>query len=298
MQTHKTRRLGFTLVELVAVSAAVSLLGAQLFDAILQSREAARRSECKNNLKQLGLALHNYHDVTNKLAPGWIGADQNPDEPHVFGLNGWGWQTMLTPYLDQAPLYNTLDFSVSVADEKHAKIVGKTMPVLRCSSDPFRKKTWALKDSEGKEIAQVGTTNYVASFGTGDFSKCEKMKPGEVCQGDGLFFHNSSIGFKDVKDGTANTLAVGERTTSEKVDQMTTWSGVFPKAKSPFARTLGTSDQALDAKEKNVSGYGSGHQGISHFLMMDGSARALKNSMDLKVFQALTTRAGGEEIPE
>src|SRR4051812_44576091 len=108
MKTHKTRRLGFTLVELVAVSAAVSLLGTQLFDAILQSREAARRSECKNNLKQLGLALHNYHDVCNKLAPGWIGGDQNPNEPHVFGLNGWGWQTMLTPFLDEAPLYNTL----------------------------------------------------------------------------------------------------------------------------------------------------------------------------------------------
>ncbi|MDB5335239.1 MAG: xcpT 9 [Planctomycetaceae bacterium] len=298
MRSHKTRRSGFTLVELVAVAGAVSLMGTQIFDAILQAREASNRSQCKNNLKQIGLALHNYHDTFVKLPPGWIGGDANPKQPNVFGLNGWGWQAMITPFVDQAPLYNKINFNASVADPANAAAVGKTFPILRCPSDPFNKKTWTIKDADGKDIAPVATANYVASFGTSDFSKCEKMKPGEVCEGDGLFYHNSALGFRDIKDGLSNTLAVGERSTSEKMNRMTTWSGVFPTAKSPFARILGTSDQALDAKEKNASGYGSAHKGISQFLIMDGSIRVLKTDTDLKVFQALTTRAGGEEIPQ
>ena len=146
-------------------------------------------------------------------------------------------------------------------------------------------------------MADVGTSNYVASFGTSDFSKCEKMKPGEKCEGDGLFYHNVSVKIKDITDGLSNTLGVGERATDEKSNRLSTWTGVFPKAKSPFARILGTSDQEMNAKEKNASGYGSPHKGGAHFLLMDGAVRFIKSDLDLKVLQALTTKAGGEEIP-
>ncbi len=303
--TRKSRRSGFTLVELLVVAGAVSVMGTQLIQAITEAREAARRSQCKNNLKQFGLALHNYHDTYNGLPPGWVGADSALAQPNVFGLNGWGWNAMLSPYMDQAPMFNTIDFRKSIADPKNAEIAKKPFvsprpqsPLLRCTSDPFTKKTWMLKDAKGADVAEVATSNYVGSFGTTDFSKCEKMKPGETCAGDGLFYHNSIINFRDVTDGTSNTLAIGERAIDEKSDRMTTWSGVFPKAKSPFGRILGTSDQELNAKAKNATGYGSAHKGGAHFTLLDGSVRFISSDLDKKVFQALTTRAGGEVVDD
>ena len=298
MKPRHTRRSGFTLVELLAVAGAVSVMGTQLIGAIAEAREAARRTQCKNNLKQLALSLHNYHDVSNTLPPGWVGADSNPKQHNVFGLNGWSWQARILPFLDQGPLYNKIDSTISVTDKQHAALINKSLVYLRCPSDPYSKKQWTMKDAEGTAVAEVATANYAGLFGTGDLSKCEKMKPGEVCEGDGLFFHNSSVRFQNLKDGLSYTLGIGERTIDEKADRMTTWSGVFPKAKSPFARVLGTTEQALDAKEKNVSGFGSSHKGMSHFMHMDGSVRAYLTDTDLKVLQALTTREGGEEVPE
>ena len=124
------------------------------------------------------------------------------------------------------------------------------------------------------------------------------MKSGERCQGDGLFEHNGSLGFRDFTDGLSNTIGVGERLVAEKSDVVTTWSGVFPKAKSPFARILASSDKELKTKEPNPSGYTSAHQGGVHFMITDGSVRFIKSDLDLKTFQALTTRAGGEELPQ
>lgn len=298
MQSHKTRRSGYTLVELLAVACAVSLVGCQLVGGVSHAREAARRSQCKNNLKQIGLALHNYHDVYRKLPPGWIGVDSDLKQPNVFGVNGWGWNARLLAFLDQAPLFNKIDFSISITDQLNGSTIATVLPVLRCPSDPFSKATWTIKDASSKDLAQVATANYIASFGTSDLSQCESLKPGQVCEGDGLFLHNGALEFEEIKDGLSNTLAVGERLTSEKLDRMTTWSGVFPTAKSPFARILGTSDQTLNEKAKNVSSYDSDHQGAAQFLIMDGSIRALNSDIDLKVLQAMTTRAGGEEIPE
>ena len=294
--SRKSRRSGFTLVELLVVAGAVSVMGTQLIQAITEAREAARRSQCKNNLKQIALSLHNYHDTYNGLPPGWIGVDSETEKANVMGLNGWAWGARLLPFMDQAPLYNTLNFSASVTDPKHAQIVNKTFPTLRCPSDPFTKKVVKLKDAKGEAVAEVGPSNYPGSFGTGNLAKCEKMKPGETCTGDGIFEHNTTIKFGDIKDGLSNTLAVGERTIDEKTDRVTTWSGVFPKAKSPFSRILATSEQELNAKEKSVYGYASPHTGGAHFMIMDGVVRFIKSDLDLKVFQALTTRAGGEEI--
>src|SRR4051812_6730319 len=96
----KTFKRGFTLIELLVVIAIIAVLIALLLPAVQQAREAARRSQCKNNLKQIGLALHNYHDTANTLPPGWIG-----DPTGSNAGNRWGWGTMILPYLDQAPLY-------------------------------------------------------------------------------------------------------------------------------------------------------------------------------------------------
>ena len=298
MSFRVSRRSGFTLVELTAVLAATTLLSAQVLPAITQAREAARRSQCKNNLKQIGLALHNYHDVYNGFPVGWVGVDLESKKPDVRGMNGWGWAARITPFMDQAPLYNQIAFGARVDDEANVKLISKQIATLRCPSDPFAKKTWTIKDAKDAPLVQLATTNYVASFGTEEVAKCEKMESGETCQGDGLFYHNSMVNFKDIKDGLSLTLAVGERIGNEKVDHLSTWSGVVQRGTHPFARILGSSNAALDAKERHPSDYHSQHDKGSQFLLADGSVRFVADTLDLKVFQALTTRAGAEEIPD
>jgi prepilin-type N-terminal cleavage/methylation domain-containing protein len=296
MRSRTVRRTGFTLVELLAVSAAVSLLGTQIFPLIGQSREAARRSQCKNNLKQIGLAIHNYHDTYVGFPVGWVGVDLESKEPDVRGMNGWGWGARITPFMDQAPLFNQLNFSARVDDPENTKSIAIPIPTLRCPADPFVKKTWKITDADDKPLLDLATANYVASFGTEELSRCEGMKPGELCRGDGLFFHNSMVRIREITDGTSNTIAVGERLGDDKSDHLSTWSGVIAKGKHPFARILGSSHAALDAKDRHPSDYGSAHGKGSHFVLTDGAVRFVSSSLDLKTFQALTTKAGAEVV--
>jgi prepilin-type N-terminal cleavage/methylation domain-containing protein len=292
-----SRRSGFTLVELLAVSAVVSILGAQTFPFIQEAREAARRTQCQNNLKMIGLSMFNYHDTYVAFPMGWDGVDLKEKKQEALGVNGWGWAARLAPFMDQAGLYNTFDFKVRVDDAKNTKAIATPIVGYRCPSDPFIKKTWKIKDAKDAPLVELATTNYVASFGTDDLAKCEKMKLGEQCQGNGLFFHNSFIKLGDITDGTSNTLAVGERIGDEKTDHLSTWGGVVSKGTHPFARILGSSNAALDAKERHPSDYLSAHKGGLYFLIGDGSVRFVASKTDLKIFQALSTRAGGEEIP-
>lgn len=296
--SRSSRRRGFTLVELIVVSGMSTLLFGQLFTAIQDAREAARRSQCKNNLKQIGLALHNYHDVYGSLPMGWVGVDLEAHEPAVFGTNGWGWGGRILPFMDQAPLYNQVAFGERVDEGTNAKLLNKPIAQFRCPSDPYAKKTWMMKDEKGADVLELATANYAGSFGTGDVAKCQKLKVGEACMGDGIFYQNRGTKIADITDGTANTLAVGERVGTTKGDRFSTWSGVIAKGKDPLARILGSSDQILDAREHHAANYLSPHKGASHFLLMDGAVRFLKSDLDLKLFQALTTRAGGEELPD
>ena len=98
---------GFTLIELLVVIAIIAVLIALLLPAVQQAREAARRTQCKNNLKQIGLAIHNYHDAFNLVPPGWVGVTMG--QPDVSGINGWGWASRLLPQIDQAPLRNLIN---------------------------------------------------------------------------------------------------------------------------------------------------------------------------------------------
>src|SRR3954454_25192238 len=110
-----TVRRGFTLIELLVVIAIIAILIALLLPAVQQAREAARRTQCKNNLKQIGLALHNYHDTCNSFPPGWINTwASNPPRSNFPG-NSWGWNAMILPMMDQGNVYNQINWSVGFA---------------------------------------------------------------------------------------------------------------------------------------------------------------------------------------
>lgn len=120
-------RRGFTLIELLVVIAIIAVLIALLLPAVQQAQEAARRTQCKNNIKQLGLALHNYHDVYRTFPTGWIAVENGRHNAHE-GLNGAGWGSMILPYLDQAPLYQKFNCDYAIHDLINVPFIENVLP--------------------------------------------------------------------------------------------------------------------------------------------------------------------------
>lgn len=192
----KLRLRGFTLIELLVVIAIIAILIALLLPAVQQAREAARRTQCRNNMKQLGLALHNYHDTHNTF-PGTYGGTNAPwNTTDGGGWYGWSPMAMLLPYMDQAPLYNRADFGrywdTTTPDNR---TVNRTViPGLQCPSDTR---------SGAKPRADSGPCSYAFSAGPVSSWDVGTRKIG-------LVSFNSSIRIRDITDGTTNTIAASE----------------------------------------------------------------------------------------
>ncbi len=296
------RRSGFTLIELLVVIAIIAVLIALLLPAVQQAREAARRTQCRNNLKQVGLALHNYHDVYLVMPPGYISRFDNAGND--LGP-GWGWAAMLLPQLDQSTLYNQLNLNVGIEHPSNATARVVKLAAMRCPSDsaPDRWQTIQRNPSTGVVIApicEVASANYIGMFGT--------FEPG--VGGDGLFYRNDNLNLRDVSDGTSNTLAVGER--SFRLGEAT-WTGAVTNAvivpdssdgvgsgppEYASSLILGHSGDGYSPGEarSHVNQFYSLHTGGVHFLFADGHVRYLSTSLDYGVYQALTTRANNEPV--
>ncbi len=198
------RKRGFTLIELLVVIAIIAILVALLLPAVQSAREAARRSQCKNNLKQLGLALHNYHETVGMLPRYIMG-------PQIDGAAGNGWRSygahaMLLPYMDQATLYDTT-ISRAIDENRRASNDGANsadqaygldqvrLPSLECPSDPSQNT--------------LAPTNYAYSMGPNMGWNVS------IDQQNGAFNRDQWIAFRDFTDGTANTIAMSEQVTYE-----------------------------------------------------------------------------------
>jgi prepilin-type N-terminal cleavage/methylation domain-containing protein len=208
---RSSSRAGFTLIELLVVIAIIAILVALLLPAVQQAREAARRSSCKSNLKQIGIAMHNYHDVHNVFPPGFVDSSVSHaglavDIQADNNRNGLGWPTFLLPFIEQAAIYEqisnqTTEFTLSWSDKNKdnvntdyidaSKVIVKT---YLCPSDPSPGLN-TLKNTLGK-------TNYLGSASTAAATTTF-----------GMMFGNSAIRFRDVLDGTSTTLMISERST-------------------------------------------------------------------------------------
>ncbi len=187
------RRRAFTLIELLVVIAIIAVLISLLLPAVQQAREAARRTSCRNNLKQLGVALHNYHDQFGAFPPGIIAADENLQEARHSGF------TLLLPQLEQTTVWRNYDFNVPWKHPTNRAAIQASLSVLRCPTSDGR-----LPQHGG---LQLPVTDYA-------FSKGNR---GWLClrgAGGGMFDINSHVSASDVLDGLSNTMAVGEAVSS------------------------------------------------------------------------------------
>jgi prepilin-type N-terminal cleavage/methylation domain-containing protein len=290
------QRKAFTLIELLVVIAIIAVLVALLLPAVQQAREAARRAQCKNNLKQIGLALHNYHDTASVLPPGWIGVTAGT--PDIYGLNSWGWASKLLPQMDQSPLYNQLNFNVKVGDPLNAANRIRPIPAYRCPSDSGP-DVWTIKDAGGSALADLATANYVGVFGVSDIDNCYNT-PNAPCVGEGAFFQNSRIRFADMTDGLSNTIMAGEHRSRQDPGLIwfSTWSGVIANGDDAIVRVLGTTDHTPNHPSNHIDDFSSRHVGGAHFVLGDGAVRFVGTNIDLGVYQSLATRAAGDITKE
>lgn len=285
-----TRR-GFTLVELVVVVLILLVLLALLLPAVHRGREAARRSQCKNNLKLIGLALHSYHETYQSLPSGWTSGDD------------FSWSSRILPQLDQARLYAQLNFGKPwTTDPASAETV---LPVFRCPNDTgdVVVRIPALQTSAGR-------SNYPGVSGATLISNAAIV----VSETRGTFGEDSSRNFtRDFKDGLSNTILVGERRFGS-IESKTPWGdaiwiGIRDNTTAQ-GQALAIGDCAptspINAKimtertavVKSISGFGSYHFGGTQFLLGDGSVRFISESIQPTVYANLATIDDGAVIAD
>ena len=325
---RRRSRLAFTLIELLVVIAIIAVLVALLLPAVQQAREAARRAQCKNNLKQYGLALHNYHDVFDQIAPGGDGK--------WWDGTSVSWQVRVLPYLDQAPLYNQINFSLlnipntlhmnnnpgSVILPTNANLFRTaTVPYARCPSDTSNKV-----DPWGQLVFQ---TSYTGSLGSqltpSANSSCQPFnifaQPNTAAHGNttdpnqlsGMFTRvGCKVRIADVTDGTSNTILVGEvlpncndhnwvggawffngmgnaqGSTVTPINDFTTCSPAYGRITNPACTAQSNWNYSW--------GFRSMHSGGAQFLFCDGSVHFLSQNINMMTYQALGGRRDNQII--
>jgi prepilin-type N-terminal cleavage/methylation domain-containing protein len=295
--SRKTRR-GFTLIELLVVIAIVGILLALLLPAVQMAREAARRTQCRNHLKQLGLALHNYQEVhSGVLPPGWVGVAPNGTS-NVEGTSGWGWASMLFDHLDQPMQDARIDFDQSIlAPVNSVRRTG--LPSFRCPTDPGPERASIFdRTNPSQALAELGVANFVGVFGTTEIEDCLLPGAPSPCVGNGPFYHNSSTRWESFTDGTSNTLLLGERRSDESQTPawFSTWSGVIPNGELNLARVVATADHTPNHTDTHFDDFSSHHTGGVQFLLADGSVHYLGETIDAAVFHGLATLQGQELV--
>ena len=294
------RRRGFTIVELLVVIAIIGLLVALLLPAVQAAREAARRSQCGDNLRQMGIGMQSYVDTYRVFPPGYISAFDN--QGNDTGP-GWGWAAMLLPRLEQSPLYGQIQFTLPIEHPLNAAARIVSLPVFLCPSDKSAAQpVWQPQTGPPNPtaICMVASSNYVGSFGT--------QEPG--VDGNGMFFRNGRVSPADIRDGMSQTLLVGER--SQYLGPAT-WTGAVTGTvllpdpsdgigggppENGTGMVLGHIGENLSPGDRGceVNMYYSAHGDGVHFLFADAHASYLTNSLGYPTFLALATRSGGESV--
>ncbi|UUO04758.1 DUF1559 domain-containing protein [Blastopirellula sp. J2-11] len=304
--SSKSRRNGFTLVELLVVIAIIGVLIALLLPAVQQAREAARRLSCSANFKQVGLALHNYHDthLTFPLGSGISGGCSGFTGTHFFS---WGVHTL--PFLEQNARYDAVNFNVAAPIQTQAnyepEIALGPVPVYLCASNPQSDTMVNPAFSAGVESVPRSDMAGVADSRDWRCNSSGTVGLRPRSDGNGIFYALSKTNFRDIIDGTSNTLFVGEVTGDP--NQATSSSTTTYNANTyAVYNTLDTSTgingpftvPGGGTFEWRPQGFSSFHPGGAHFALADGSVRFFPETIDQTLLSGLTTRNGGEVLEQ
>lgn len=323
-----TRRFGFTLVELLVVIAIIGVMVGLLLPAVQAAREAARRMQCTNHMKQVGLALHNHHDTYGYFPPGMH--TQDPYLPgaatptRTWNNHGVFWSTFLLPYIEQQPLWELLSSHLNQFDRQtpfqwwthpSGNLASNIVPILICPSDI------ADEYFPGFPAWRHGKSNYVAvaasgysgqNRGAADRDTPTRAVPipgynleGYNSQYNGCFWHNSKTRFASITDGTSNTFVVAERDgrTIPRGRNASHWMGPDNATHLNQGMTgidadptyrLNVTPTGIDLNEWDTPG--SLHPGGANFAMGDGSVHFVSDSIDGVIYMALGSRNGGEAV--
>ncbi|MCA8984988.1 MAG: DUF1559 domain-containing protein [Planctomycetaceae bacterium] len=317
------KRCGFTLIELLVVIAIIAILVALLLPAVQQAREAARRSSCKNNLKQIGLALHNYHDTHQVFPPGLVqptnslgSPNQATAAPSCAGCNpGWGWAALILPFMEQGALYDAAGIGTGSLPFDHQSAYRTVIAAYMCPSDVGASvddsgtaSMWARQTAAGWEAAK---SNYM---GNNDhyFTNRDSSDTNPSHAPTGIFWRHSKVSMRDITDGTSNTILAGERRyqASGVNASAGVWAGsVDSDHENDFAYDiLGTGWAHINGNITGwdfVKGFSSTHKGGAQFVLVDGSVRFLSENVDHNrdqttnsTYEYLLNRADGQVVGE
>jgi len=293
-------RDGFTLIELLVVIAIIAILIGLLLPAVQKVRAAAARTQCINNLKQIGLGLHNYHSAYERFPSGFNSASATIDGEGTGP--GWGWAAQILPQMEQGNVFTGIDFARDIMDPMHAQIRIRPIKIFLCPADSPIGPTFTSVSS-GAPIGPIAFANYVGVGGTFEVTAFPDT-------GNGVLYRNSKTRIADITDGTSNTVAVTER--CSKKSPTTTWVGAVTNCinpplnpaldeEGPPTLCLTNTGEAADGRAPNnkldhVEDASSQHTGVTCILMGDGSVRTVPDSIRASIWEALGTRVGGEVI--
>ena len=301
-------RSAFTLVELLVVIAIIGILIALLLPAVQAARESARRSQCSNHLKQIGLAIHSYHDVHNRLP---ISISPWPEGSNQISrdLNGKGWIVSILPQMEKPALFDQLSrgfigtfFPNSGMNNPLIRDAIKTrLPDLACPSDPDSHTTSTEQwQWDGIEVARTSYKGVLGDARVGARSSIHQGTTPDCHSGsgcNGLFWRNDyqePLSFAHITDGTSNTLMVGEDVPSQNNHSAAYYSnGDWNSCNGPINFFYYPPQPDL---WWNVLTFRSLHPGGAQFVMGDGSVRFVPENIDYAMYRALSTRAGGETV--
>jgi len=311
---------GFTLVELLVVIAIIGVLVALLLPAVQSAREASRRTQCMNNLRQIGLALHTYHDTFRVFPPSYLnvpGGSPNmgpPDPDNGDAGPGWTALMLILPQMEQANLYNAFDLNTPAWSSKNATLAQTTVPAYICPSANHHPKTYRIIDDSAKTLATFARGHYVANAGRLDVWDEPAADLSRIA--DGPFYRNSRTRMADITDGLSNTVFFGEQTPTHNDS---TWVGIVARSVTCPTPKFAFVDCDAAAAQINVhsgpginefppiihppnSNFGyvdemySDHASGGNVLLGDGSVRFASKTMNGATWAALATRAEGDTI--